>query len=78
MYNCVLQRLTDFFFPKQDFADKWAEAVQQLKKGVEDGKITVGDANEHVVETKFEDVPKTWLLLFEGANQGKLLTKITQ
>jgi hypothetical protein len=24
------------------------------------------------------DIPKTWMLLFEGANQGKLLTKVNQ
>jgi NADPH-dependent curcumin reductase CurA len=28
------------------------------------------------VESSFEQIPKTWTLLFDGANQGKLLTKI--
>jgi NADPH-dependent curcumin reductase CurA len=28
------------------------------------------------VPTAFEDIPKTWLKLFEGANTGKLLTQI--
>ena len=41
-----------------------------------EGKIRVDDANETVVETSFEDVPKTWMGLFEGSNTGKLVTKL--
>jgi NADPH-dependent curcumin reductase CurA len=29
-----------------------------------------------VVKTKFEDVPKTWMMLFQGGNTGKLVTEI--
>lgn len=59
-----------------DFADKFAEAIELFKKGVEDGKLQIGDEGEHIVESSFEQIPKTWTLLFDGANQGKLLTKI--
>ena len=41
-----------------------------------EGKIKVGEENETVIDTKFEDIPKTWMLLFEGANTGKLVTKL--
>lgn len=54
-----------------------AEQTRQLFiKSVEEGKLKIGPEQEHVVHTKFEDIPKTWLLLFEGANRGKLVTKL--
>ncbi len=61
------------------------DAVQSGKTGpwlmeliakVKEGKIKIGPETETVVPTKFEDVPKTWTLLFQGANQGKLVTAI--
>ncbi|OQO06215.1 hypothetical protein B0A48_08803 [Cryoendolithus antarcticus] len=59
-----------------DYLHKIQEVSEIFKKGIEDGTLQVGDEGEHVVETKFEDVPKTWVKLFEGANQGKLVTKL--
>jgi NADPH-dependent curcumin reductase CurA len=41
---------------------------------VQEGKLTVD--RETVVETKFEDIPKTWQRLFSGGNQGTLVTKL--
>ena len=38
------------------------------------GKLNI--EGEHVVKTDFADIPKTWLKLFEGANQGKLVTAL--
>jgi len=52
------------------------ETVKTLVQAVKEGKIKVGEENETVVETKFEEVPKTWMRLFEGANTGKLVTKV--
>lgn len=51
------------------------QASQELQKWVEEGKIDVTEG-ETVVDTKFEDVPKTWQLLFTGGNKGKLVTKL--
>ena len=61
-----------------DFMDtgKAPEAVGELVQAWKAGNIQLGDANETVVETKFEDIPKTWMGLFEGANTGKLVTKL--
>lgn len=61
--------------------DFWAEgkgpqAVKEKVTAAKEGKIKVGEENETVVDTKFEDVPKTWMSLFEGANTGKLVTKL--
>jgi len=52
-------------------------AVQDLTKWVEDGTISVAEA-ETVVDTVFEDIPKTWQRLFQGQNRGKLVTKLIQ
>lgn len=59
-----------------DYADKWAEGLELFKKAISEGKLTVGDEGEHIVEASFDEIPQTWMGLFEGANQGKLLTKI--
>ena len=75
-FEVISMRIKLEGFIVMDFADKWAEAIELFKKGVEDGRLTVTGENEHIVETKFEDVPATWMLLFEGANQGKLVTHI--
>lgn len=50
--------------------------IQELIKNVKEGKIQVGPETETVVRTKFEDIPKTWTLLFKGGNTGKLVTQI--
>lgn len=50
--------------------------VQELVKAAKEGKIQMGPETETVVPTKFEDVPKTWTLLFKGGNQGKLVTQL--
>ncbi|KAL6702664.1 quinone oxidoreductase [Coniothyrium glycines] len=50
--------------------------IQELIAKVKEGKIQIGPETETVVPTKFEDVPKTWTLLFKGGNTGKLVTQI--
>ncbi|KIV88768.1 hypothetical protein PV10_08413 [Exophiala mesophila] len=53
-----------------------AEITQLFQDAIKDGRLKIGDANETVVPTAFEDVPKTWLGLFSGKNTGKLVTKL--
>ncbi|EDU43829.1 NADP-dependent leukotriene B4 12-hydroxydehydrogenase [Pyrenophora tritici-repentis Pt-1C-BFP] len=50
--------------------------IQEMIGAVKEGKIRVGEETETVVKTKFEDVPKTWMMLFEGGNRGKLVTEV--
>ena len=52
------------------------QAIADLVQAYQEGKIRIGDESETVVDTKIEDIPKTWLKLFEGGNTGKLVTKI--
>ena len=53
-------------------------AVAELLQAFKDGKIKLGNENETIVDTKFEDVPKTWMRLFEGKNTGKLITRLVE
>ena len=59
-----------------DFMARFKETRELFVRSVQEGKLKIGAEQEDVVETKFEDVPATWLRLFEGANRGKLITKI--
>ncbi|KAK5117621.1 hypothetical protein LTR62_005044 [Meristemomyces frigidus] len=58
-----------------DFLPRANEAREAFKKMLQEGKLKV-EGGEHVVKGSFEDVPKTWLKLFEGGNQGKLVTEV--
>jgi NADPH-dependent curcumin reductase CurA len=77
-FQVIIQRLDIKGFVVIDHfqAGKGPETVRKLIEAAKGGKIKVGDENEMVVETKFEDIPKTWLMLFEGKNRGKLVTKL--
>ena len=55
---------------------KALEAQNLLRQAIEDGTLNVSDDNETVIPTAFENVPKTWMNLFEGSNTGKLVTKL--
>lgn len=75
-FNVVSMRLQIRGFIVIDFLHKAAETVGKLVAALQEGKIKIGADNETVVDTKFDEVPGTWLRLFEGGNQGKLVTKL--
>lgn len=57
-------------------AGKAPAIIGELVGGIKAGKIKIGADSETIVPTKFEDIPKTWNMLFEGGNQGKLVTQL--
>lgn len=57
-------------------AGKVPAMIGKIVEGVKAGKIKLDDEGETLVPAKFEDVPKTWNLLFTGGNQGKLVTEL--
>ncbi|GAM86311.1 hypothetical protein ANO11243_043230 [Dothideomycetidae sp. 11243] len=59
-----------------DAAPKFGEYTQRLIKGYKDGKLSISDENETIKKVSFEQIPQTWLTLFEGANTGKLVTAL--
>ncbi|KIW09077.1 uncharacterized protein PV09_00025 [Verruconis gallopava] len=75
-FDVITMRLQIKGFIVFDFAKEHPEITRKLIQGVKDGKIKISDENETVVDTKFEDVPKTWVKLFEGGNKGKLVTRL--
>lgn len=75
-FNVITMRLQIKGFVVIDFISKAAETIGKLVGAVKEGKIKIGDENETVVDTKFEEIPGTWLKLFQGGNQGKLITKL--
>ena len=52
------------------------QTTGKFLKSVEKGELKLTNDMETVVDTKFDDVPSTWMRLFEGRNQGKLVTKL--
>ncbi|KAL9055308.1 MAG: hypothetical protein Q9162_003615 [Coniocarpon cinnabarinum] len=77
-FRIVVNRIEIKGFIVFDFLHKRAEILDLYRRAIADGRISLDDKNETIVETKFEDVPATWMRLFEGRNQGKLVTKIVQ
>lgn len=74
-FEIVIQRLTCKGFIVIDYMDKFPEAREIFRKALEDGKLKI-EEGEQVVKTKFEDIPKTWLMLYSGGNTGKLVTAL--
>lgn len=74
-FQVISMSLTVSGFIVLNFADKFPESRKVLSKAVEEGKLDISEG-ESLVDTKFDDVPKTWLTLFEGGNTGKLVTKL--
>jgi NADPH-dependent curcumin reductase CurA len=65
-----------FDFLAMEGGKKVKEALGVLREAISNGKVKVGDENETVVESSWEKVPNVWMRLFEGGNQGKLITKV--
>ena len=53
-----------------------ADFIKGLTDALKEGKLKLDEGSETIVNTKFEDVPNTWMMLFESKNQGKLVTKL--
>jgi NADPH-dependent curcumin reductase len=56
-----------------DYADRYPEAMAELADWYQAGRLV---AHETVVHGTVEDFPETLLMLFEGANTGKLILAI--
>lgn len=77
-FEIIVNRLEvrGFIVTDAIMAGKSGAMLQKMIEKVKEGKIKIGPESETVVSTKFEDVPNTWLMLFKGGNQGKLVTEI--
>ncbi|KIV82275.1 hypothetical protein PV11_04396 [Exophiala sideris] len=77
-FQLISMRLSIRGFIASDYLSKAQEIGELFVEALRDGKLKISDENEQVVATNFEDVPRTWLKLFEGANTGKLITRIVE
>ncbi|KAL1846644.1 hypothetical protein Plec18167_004955 [Paecilomyces lecythidis] len=75
-FQVVTMRLKILGFIVLDWIDHLPEVTEILVKEWEKGNLIIGDESETVVETDFTDIPRTWMMLYEGRNTGKLITKI--
>jgi hypothetical protein len=53
-----------------DYADRYPEATAELAGWYRDGRLV---SHETVARGSVRDFPRTLLMLFEGANTGKLV-----
>ncbi|KAM6522912.1 quinone oxidoreductase [Fusarium falciforme] len=78
-FHIISMRLQIRGFILFDYPPAEALEVQNLlQQAIVDGKLSVSDGNETIVSTTFEDVPRTWLRLFDGNNTGKLVTRLVE
>ncbi|KAK4508039.1 hypothetical protein PRZ48_001776 [Zasmidium cellare] len=75
-FEIITMRLKAQGFIVLDYANKFGQAIETFNKSLQEGKLILDESSETIVKTPFEDVPKTWLKLFEGSNQGKLVTQL--
>ncbi|ROV91980.1 hypothetical protein VSDG_07583 [Cytospora chrysosperma] len=74
-FQIISMRLQIRGFIVLDHMERFSQIMQEFRKALEEGKLDITEG-EQVVETRFEDIPGTWLKLFEGVNTGKLITKV--
>ena len=56
-----------------DFADRFPQAVQELSRYLQDGRLK---SREHVVEGGIDAFPEALQQLFAGTNFGKLVLRV--
>jgi NADPH-dependent curcumin reductase CurA len=74
-FEVVSMRINIRGFIMLDYMEKVPGILGELIGAVADGRIKLGDA-ETIVEARIEEQPEVWMRLFNGGNQGKLITKL--
>lgn len=69
-------RLQILGFNVAEYMHEGGRIMELLIQAWRDGQIIVSDETETIFESSFEDIPRTWLRLFDGANKGKMITKL--
>jgi NADPH-dependent curcumin reductase CurA len=77
-YHVIAMRLQIRGFVVLDAipSGRWTEIVEFLVQGYQDGKIMATEEGLTIRQSSFEEVPKTWMGLFDSRNSGKLLTRL--
>lgn len=73
----ITMRLNLRGFVVHDFSNDEAKREQFMQAMLGSNIITAEDGIQDTIMTgTVEDIPKIWLRLFDGGNQGKLITKL--
>ncbi|KAJ5643653.1 uncharacterized protein N7484_006160 [Penicillium longicatenatum] len=72
----ITMRLQILGFINIDWIEHLPEVRALLVDEWKKGNLIIGDENEMVIDTDFEDIPRTWMMLYSGGNTGKLVTKL--
>ncbi|KAG2416090.1 hypothetical protein HFD88_007282 [Aspergillus terreus] len=75
-FYVIFSRIRIEGFTVADYRGKAGEVRKILAQAVEDGKLQIDEGSHTVVKAAFEDIPRVWVRLFEGANKGKLITAL--
>ena len=70
--NLIFQRATMSGFLVSDYASEFARAIDRLESWIRSGELF----HKEDVQQGFENIPRTLLRLFSGANFGKQLLKL--
>ncbi|OBT42141.1 hypothetical protein VE00_08303 [Pseudogymnoascus sp. WSF 3629] len=72
----ISNRLSVLGFIAFDYLEMAPQVYQLLTDAVNEGRLEVDDANETMMVAEFENIPKIWMMLYDGGNTGKLVTKL--
>lgn len=71
-------RLQIFGFINLDRLDLLPGARASLVEEWKKGNFIISEQSETIVDTAFDDIPRTWTMLYSGGNTGKLVTKLKE
>ena len=78
-YQLPTMRLTLRGFVVHDFSNVEAKREEFMQAILGSNIITADEETQDtIIAGAVEDIPRIWLRLFEGGNQGKLITKLNK
>ena len=76
-FQIIALRLALRGFSVHDFANDEVKREEFMQAMLGSDILTAdGGLQDTIASGRFEDIPRIWLRLFEGSNQGKLITKL--
>jgi NADPH-dependent curcumin reductase CurA len=78
-FQLITMRLTLRGFVIHDFSNDEAKREEFMEAILGSNIITADEETQDtIIAGTVEDIPRTWLRLFDGGNQGKLITKLNK
>ncbi|KAF2665450.1 NAD(P)-binding protein [Microthyrium microscopicum] len=79
-YHVIAMRLRICGFVVTDAipSGRYSKITDELIRGFKEGKIRAAEHGQTIISANFEDIPKTWMMLFRGTGTGKLITELAK